>query len=119
MEKLAPNLPTNPIQVKYSERRGRSCVIPKLNRLCSAKTNTIRENSFSIQGPKLFNCLPMKIRNVTGVSVETFKPHLDKLLTNIPDQPGVPGYAGSRAAATNSITDQIRYSGVGRIAAGL
>ena len=120
MEELAPNLPTNPIQVKYSDRRGRSCAIPKLNsRLCSAKINTIRENSFSIQGPKLFNCLPVKIRNVTGVSVETFKHHLDKLLTNIPDQPGVPGYAGSRAAATNSITDQIRYSGVGRIAAGL
>ena len=121
MESLAPNLSTNAIQVKYSERRGRSCVLPKLqnSHLCSAKINTIRENSFSVQGPKLFNCLPKKIRNITGVRVETFKHHLDKLLTNIPDQPGVPGYAGSRAAATNSITDQIQISGVGRIAAGL
>ena len=121
MENLAPNLSTNSIKVKYSERRGRSCVIPTLSnsQQCSAKINTIRENSFSIQGPKLFNCLPKEIRNITDVSVETFKYHLDKLLTNIPDQPGVPGYVGSRAAATNSITDQIRNLGVGRAAAGL
>ena len=121
MEGLAPNLSTNSIQVKHSERRGRFCVLPKLKNslLCSAKINTIRENSFSVQGPKLFNSLPMKNRNITGVSVETFKYHLDKLLTNIPDQPGVPGYVGSRAAATNSITDQIRNLGVGRTAAGL
>ena len=121
MERLAPNLSTNPIEVRYSERRGRSCVIPKLinSQLCSAQINTIRENSFSIQGPRLFNCLPKKIRNITSVSVDTFKYHLDKLLTNIPDQPGVPGYAGSRAAVTNSIIDQICISGVGRIAAGL
>ena len=121
MEELAPNLSTNPIQSKYSERRGRYSVIPKLNnnQQCSAKINTLRENSFCVQGPALFNCLPKRIRNITGVNVETFKHHLDKLLTTIPDQPGVPGYAGSRAAASNRITDQIRYIGVGRDAAGL
>ena len=121
IEKLAPNLTTNRIETKYSERRGRYCNIPKLNKShkCSAKMNTIRENSFSVQGPKLFNCLPKEIRNISGVSVETFKRHLDKLLTRVPDQPGVPGYAGSRAAATNSISDQIVNIGVGIIDAGL
>ena len=121
MEELAPNLSTNPIQSRYSERRGRYSVNPKLNnnQQCSAKINTLRENSFCVQGPTLFNCLPKRIRNITGVNVETFKHHLDKLLTTIPDQPGVPGYAGSRAAASNRITDQIRYIGVGRDAAGL
>ena len=121
LENLAPNLTTNTIEEKFSERRGRFCVIPKLNnhQVCSAKINTIRENSFSVQGPQLFNCLPKEIRNITGVGVETFKYHLDKLLTRVPDQPGVPGYAGSRAAATNSITDQIINIGVGRTAAGL
>ena len=121
IEKLAPNLATNKIEIKLNQRRGRYCIIPKLNKShkCSAKINTIRENSFSVQGPKLFNCLPMEIRNISGVSVDTFKHHLDKLLTRVPDQPGVPGYAGSRAAATNSITDQIVNIGVGIIDTGL
>jgi hypothetical protein len=95
---------------QYSlERRAERYKIIK--RLCSAKIGTIRENSFCVQGPKLFNCLPKEIRNLTDVRVATFKHHLDKLLTTIPDQPGVPGYAGSRAAATNSITDQLNIGG--------
>ena len=110
IENLAPNLSTNTIQIKLSERRGRYCSLPKAakSHICSAKITTIRENSFCVQGPKLFNSLPKEIRNITKVQVGTFKHHLDKLLTTLPDQPGVPGYAGSRAAATNSILDQIR-----------
>ena len=113
LEKLAPNLSINKIEEKekLSDRRGRYCVVPKLYHSCSARTNTIRENSFGVQGPRIFNALPREIRNITGVRVETFKYHLDKLLATIPDQPGVPGYAGSRAAATNSIPDQLISGG--------
>ena len=113
LESLAPNPSTNKLVTKYSERRGRSCVLPRLARqqTCSAKINTIRENSFCFQGPKLFNCLPKSIRNITNVTVDTFKHHLDKLLSTVPDQPGVPGYVGSRAAASNSILDQMSNGG--------
>ena len=121
LEGFAPNLSSNRITTNYSERRGRYCNIPRLNRgtSCSAKINTIRENSFSVQAPKLFNCLPKKLRNLTGVSVDTFKHHLDNLLATLPDQPGVPGYAGSRAAASNSIYHQIMNIGGGIYDAGL
>ena len=111
LENLAPNLNSNKIVSKYSERRGRYVVIPNIKKQCSAKINTIRENSFSIHSAKLFNALPKRIRNITDVRVETFKHHLDKLLHHIPDEPGIPGYAGRRAGASNSIYHQISYYG--------
>ena len=63
LEKLAPNLDTNKIQSKCSDRRGRYCLIPKLNSKTNGKLTTLRENSFCIQGPWLFNCRPKEIRN--------------------------------------------------------
>ena len=56
-----------------------------------------------------FNCLPKNIRNLTKIDTMTFKKHLDKLLTSIPDQPNVPGYKKYMAASSNSIIDQIKY----------
>ena len=114
MEGHAPNLTANKVTTKFSERRGRYCIVPTLKtKDCSAKTSTIRENSFAIHAPSLFNALPKEVRNITGVSVETFKLHLDRCLTNIPDQPSVPGYSGQRAAASNSIIHQIKHIGGG------
>ena len=57
--------------------------MPNIKKQCSAKINTIRENSFSIHSAKLFNALPKRVRNITDVGVETFKHHLDKLLSQI------------------------------------
>lgn len=114
IEGLAPNLSANEVCTKLSDRRGRYCIVPKLKRSeCSNKIKTIRENTFGIHATVLYNCLPKHIRDITGVRVETFKLHLDKLLSKIPDQPSVTGYAGQRAAATNSITDQIQHIGGG------
>ena len=69
IEGLAPNLSTNKIQTKLSDRRGRLCILPKAAKqhICSTKINTIRENSFCVQGPKLFNALPREIRNINEV----------------------------------------------------
>ena len=120
MEGLAPNLKSNKVITKFSERRGRYCVIPTLKtRSCSAKISTIRENSFAIHTPTVFNSLPKKLRDITGVTVETFKHHLDRCLSNIPDQPSVSGYSGQRAAATNSIIHQIKHIGGGTCGADL
>ena len=113
MEKLAPNLAANRINTKISERRGRYCLIPKIAKHCSARVKTLREHSFSIHAPKLFNSMPKHIRDISDVSVDTFKYHLDKLLATIPDEPSVPGYAKQRAANTNSLLDQISNIGGG------
>ena len=46
----------------------------------------VREESFSVEGPLLFNCLPTKIRNFYGKK-EEFKKLLDNFLECIPDEP--------------------------------
>ena len=111
LEGLAPNLSVNTIKSVYNERRGRLCVIPNLPRsICSSKLRTIREKSFGVSGPQLFNLLPKKVRNISDVSVDTFKHNVDMFLRSIPDQPSVPGYVAQRAAATNSLRDMVPYA---------
>ena len=51
-----------------------------------AAIQTLRENSFQIDGPRLFNSLPKKIRDIK-TSQDDFKEALDIFLMTIPDQP--------------------------------
>ena len=69
------------IKSKLNERLGRLCEIPQINKNSRKSVQTIRENSFQIHGPKLFNCLPKQIRNKRGCSIEEFKCELDQLVT--------------------------------------
>ena len=106
IQKLAPNLKSNPITTQYSERRGLYCNLPILsNTRCPVKIATLREGSFAVRGPKLFNALPQSIRNLEDISVDAFKKALDKVLYTLPDEPTVPGYAGCRSAKSNSLVD--------------
>lgn len=108
LENLVPNLSVNKIESKYSERRGRLCIIPTLaNSQCPSAIINAREASLPLKGAKLYNILPKYLRNITGISVESFKHHLDKYLLTIPDEPTVDGYYGMRAANTNSLIDVI------------
>ena len=81
---------------KYSGNDG-------LRILPSVKTRIL--NSPARQTERLFNCMPKELREITGVTVDTFKKHLDKwLMEKVPDQPSCEGY--TVAAASNSIVDQ-------------
>ena len=96
---------------KTNERRGREVQIRALKG--SQSVRTLREQSFQINGPKLFNSIPKKTRAITKVSVEEFKEHLDKYLQTIKDEPKVDGLSPSAcnqysAAPSNSILDQSR-----------
>ena len=78
---------------------------------CSVRS--LREQSFQVSGPRLFNSIPKEVRNMTKVSVEEFKEKLDKFLEKIPDQPNVDGLTPTacnpfNAAPSNSIVDQAR-----------
>ena len=93
------------------KRRGREIKIPPLKGKSSVKT--LRDQSFQVNGPKLFNSIPRKVRNLTKVSVGEFKEQLDKFLEMIPDQPNVDGLTPTacnlyNAAPSNSIVDQAR-----------
>ena len=66
------------------------------------------EQSFSIQGPKLFNLLPKHLRDLKGVSLDIFKKGLDSFLSQIPDEPQLAGYTAIRKTDSNSLVDMIK-----------
>ena len=76
---------------------------------------TLRENSFQVQGPILFNSLPAHIRNKKKCSIDEFKLVLDKFLELIPNEPNVNGtHYTPRAScqitgkASNKLLNQIK-----------
>ena len=93
---------------------GRQCVVKKINTRAMARIKTIKDNTFSNRGAKLFNALPSALRNLNEVSLENFKARLDKFLATIPDQPVLPGYP--IRTASNSIIDQLAAQRVDRVA---
>ena len=100
-------------------RHGRTCLVPPLKH-CSSKIRTLRENSFQIQGPRLFNSLPANIRNKTKCNIEDFKLELDRFLQKVPDEPNISGshYTPKASCQTsgrpsNKLVDQIRLLNTG------
>ena len=81
-------VPNCGIESSENLRFGRLCKVPPIKK-CSVKIETLRENSFQVKGPQLFNILPPKIRKMTRCSIEDFKTELDKFLSKIPDEPNV------------------------------
>jgi hypothetical protein len=106
LEHLVKNPDTYPIQLQtnVSNRKGRMCRIPRLV-AHQGTPLTLKENSFPIRGPRLFNALPKEIRNLNGISLNSFKSRLDKWLRTIPDEPGVSGYTGMKKDASNSLLE--------------
>ena len=101
----APNFkdPKYKIKARVSnERHGIKCVIPKINSRAPSSAKSLKEQTFAVQGPRLFNALPVptNLRNYMGTP-ETFKNRLDKFLMSIPDKPSLPGY--HQNAVNNSI----------------
>ena len=74
---------------------------------------TIRDQSLTVHGGKLFNSLPFELRNCKD-SKETFKSKLDQFLEKLPDKPESQGmYPDPTCRITcgksNSIIDWIRH----------
>ena len=74
------------------------------------KSKNIRHAGLSIKGPRLFNILPVELRNLSDITVEEFKRELDRYLTSIPDEPLIPGYTAMRRTDSNSLLDMIPIS---------
>ena len=87
--------------------KGRRCKI----RPSKPRVRSLREQSFQISGPKLFNKMPSKIRNMTKCTEIEFKEALDSFLTRIPDEPRapglVPGAMTEDCRMTNSLLGQV------------
>ena len=110
---LSPNLTgSDKIESYENPRRGRLCHIPRLNRGSTQRVATLRENSLSIRGPRLFNCLPKNTRAHVGC-IESFKTMLDQFLSTVPDKPCLAHYYQS--AANNSLIRQLEQQQAERL----
>ena len=93
-------------------RTGRKCDVPQRNTKATAAIQTLREQTFQVNGPQLFNSLPGYLRNISSCPLDDFKFKLDKYLQKIPDEPNVrgltPGGCTAEARPSNSILDQRR-----------
>ena len=92
----------------------RTTIMPKYSPRAEPWVMTLRQNSFFVRAPQLFNALPEDLRNIQlpeapcKADVDKFKKELDKYLWHIPDQPGaVEGLV--RQAESNSLLHQMRY----------
>ena len=104
IENYVPNIG---LKTAHHIRRGRSCVVPKISPKATLKIKNLKEASFSVMGPRLFNSMPARIRNMNKCSTECFKRNLDNYLTTVPDEPQIQGYTSQRRAESNSLLDMI------------
>lgn len=113
LEQLVPNVcdpADGGLQAVYHIRRGRLCVVPKVARNAPSSIQGKRYASLAIRGPRLYNLLPLRIRNTSKCSTEVFKRRLDKFLATVPDEPLIPGYTAMRRADSNSLLDMAQFS---------
>ena len=101
--KILIGLVDNPgIEFQYSERRGTMAKLPELH-----QSSKLREASFMIRGPKIFNALPKNIRDFRPTEGnETqwkngFKKQLDLFLATVPDQANISSSHSARIGVTN------------------
>lgn len=100
LEGFVPNFG---VSEHLSPRLGRLCRIPKINTRAPLSIQTLRENSLLVDGPKLFNSMPKRVRCLSGCEIATFKHHLDAALSEILDEPRVQGQTQYCSRSTNSL----------------
>lgn len=88
-----------------NSRRGRECTVANIVRSSPISVRKAREGSLSVKGARMFNLLPIELRNLDSDKVYHFKKELDKFLDKIPDQPTIA--EEGRAAETNCLLHQI------------
>ena len=106
-EQLVPNISdTHGLQFSQRGRHGCICVVPSYP-LYQNKAVTARNSSFALTASSLWNTLPRSIRNISGLSVDSFKRKLDKQLKKCPDEPrcsAIGLYIDMHGRSSNSIT---------------
>ena len=88
------------IEFKMTSRNGTLAVIPPLAKSSSSSNQTLYDQSFAVQGPKLWNKVPNTVK--AAQSFDAFKISLSTFLALIPDNPPVSGYSCSWS---NSLVD--------------
>ena len=92
MWKILHGQTSNDLNVQFVSRPrlGTLAIIPPKSRTSSAANQTLFDNSFAVQGPKLWNAMPHHLNSIQ--SLEHFKDQLTKFLLSFPDKPPIRGY---------------------------
>ena len=107
LEGVVPNIEGKfRVQEKINHRRGRLCFLHSLER---SSFQQLRQATLPVQGIKLFNAMPKHIRNLRKVETDVFKRSLDRFLSNVLDEPQIPGYTQYRRHENNSIIEMIKF----------
>ena len=93
------------IKFNYNQRRGWEAVPIPVKASAPLVVRRAREASLAHRGVALFNLLPRGLRDMASDHQDRFKSNLDVWLSEIPDQPTIPGR--QRAAKSNSLADQV------------
>ena len=99
------------VKLYENERKGRLCQIPS-HKSKVESIKTIRDNSFQVSGPTLFNLLPRDLRGLTNCGPVEFKTRLDEFLCLIPDQPKCAQMTpvAMKPHASNSLIYQVAWA---------
>lgn len=108
--KILENKVPNPgLKSVHCPRKGRLLKIPEIVKSSPCYVKTIKESSFCTRAPRLFNLMPLEIRNLTECSVDCFKNKLDKHLSKIPDEPRISGYTSFCRGSSNRLNHMIQF----------
>ena len=107
---MVPNCGIQFIEAEERNRLGRRCKIPPLRKQANASAQKLRDSSFQVTGPQLFNCLPKLLRNAKALTIDEFKEKLDYVLSKVPDKPRIGGPGGW---VSNSLLTQMAWRPVG------
>ena len=91
------------VQFNAPNRQGIRAKIPSLCKSSSQHNQSLYDSSFSVLGPKLWNCLPSHLPAIADMV--DFKQKLTTFLLKFPDNPPVDGYV---RANDNSILQWCR-----------
>ena len=111
--KILNGLVPNPgLTLTLDSRRGPLIAGMRARRGFLDHFKSLRDSSFLVSSPKVFNCLPKNVHKFASHSLDVFKFILDSYLTDIPDTPYSSGTGPSRAtyndgSPSNSIVAQI------------
>ena len=108
LKELVPNFSNESYKIKtyVSQRRGLLCSIPVIRVGSSDHHKALKDGSFAVMGPRLFNCIPKTLRD-KSLSINSFKAQLDIWLKGVPDKPKLQDY-NTQNFDSNSIVVQSR-----------
>ena len=99
---ILPHVMDHPYYTSYISALYRVCIYSSLQGVLGWTSF----HSFRVHGPRLFNSLPIQMRNLTRCTVEEYITQLDKVLSMVPDEPrACDQFTGK---PSDSLIDQIR-----------